>query len=248
MSKPGSRQELADYCLRALGAPVVEINIDDDQLGDRIDEAFQFYREYHSDATIRRYRKHQVTATDVTEEYIDIPETFIHVSRVLPFQVTGGAGDFNVEYQIMLNDIYDLRGPNSVLHYAMSQQHLALVDTLFDGKDQTVRFNRHMNRLFIETRWGTDIKAGEFIIIEGYETVDPATFTDVYNDIFLKKYLTALIKRQWGTNLKKFGGLQLPGGVEINGQQIYDEANEEIKEIEEQMQSRYEMPPLDFMG
>ena len=248
MSKPGSRQELADYCLRALGAPVVEINIDDDQLGDRIDEAFQFYREYHSDATIRRYRKHQVTATDVTEEYIDIPETFIHVSRVLPFQVTGGAGDFNVEYQIMLNDIYDLRGPNSVLHYAMSQQHLALVDTLFDGKDQTVRFNRHMNRLFIETRWGTDVKAGEFVIIEGYETVDPATFTDVYNDIFLKKYLTALIKRQWGTNLKKFGGLQLPGGVEINGQQIYDEANEEIKEIEEQMQSRYEMPPLDFMG
>ena len=248
MSKPGSRQELADYCLRALGAPVVEINIDDDQLGDRIDEAFQFYREYHSDATIRRYRKHKVTATDVTEEYIDIPETFIHVSRVLPFQVTGGAGDFNVEYQIMLNDIYDLRGPNSVLHYAMSQQHLALVDTLFDGKDQTVRFNRHMNRLFIETRWGTDVKAGEFVIIEGYETVDPATFTDVYNDIFLKKYLTALIKRQWGTNLKKFGGLQLPGGVEINGQQIYDEANEEIKEIEEQMQSRYEMPPLDFMG
>ena len=248
MSQPGSRQELADYCLRALGAPVVEINIDDDQLGDRIDEAFQFYREYHSDATIRRYRKHQVTATDVTEEYIDIPETFIHISRVLPFQVTGGAGDFNVEYQIMLNDIYDLRGPNSVLHYAMSQQHLALVDTLFDGKDQTVRFNRHMNRLFIETRWGTDVKAGEFVIIEGYETVDPATFTDVYNDIFLKKYLTALIKRQWGTNLKKFGGLQLPGGVEINGQQIYDEANEEIKEIEEQMQSRYEMPPLDFMG
>ena len=248
MSKPGSRQELADYCLRALGAPVVEINIDDDQLGDRIDEAFQFYREYHSDATIRRYRKHQVTATDVTNEYIDIPETFIHISRVLPFQVTGGAGDFNVEYQIMLNDIYDLRGPNSVLHYAMSQQHLALVDTLFDGKDQTLRFNRHMNRLFIEPRWGTDIKAGEFIIIEGYETVDPATFTDVYNDIFLKKYLTALIKRQWGTNLKKFGGLQLPGGVEINGQQIYDEANEEIKEIEEQMQSRYEMPPLDFMG
>ena len=148
----------------------------------------------------------------------------------------------------MLNDIYDLRGPNSVLHYAMSQQHLALVDTLFDGKDQTVRFNRHMNRLFIETRWGTDVKAGEFVIIEGYETVDPATFTDVYNDIFLKKYLTALIKRQWGTNLKKFGGLQLPGGVEINGQQIYDEANDEIKEIEEQMQSRYEMPPLDFMG
>ena len=148
----------------------------------------------------------------------------------------------------MLNDVYDLRGPGSILHYAMSQMHLAMVDQLFDGKDQTVRFNRHMNRLFIETRWGTDLKAGEFIIIEGYETVNPSDFRDVYNDIFLKRYLTALLKRRWGTNLKKFGGMQLPGGVEINGQQIFDEANEEITTIEEEMQLRYEMPPMDFMG
>ena len=151
MANPTSRATLIDYCKRRLGEPVIEVNVDVDQIEDRIDEEIQYYQEYHSDATIRRYRKHQVTATDVTNEYIDIPETFIHISRVLPFQVTGGAGDFNVEYQIMLNDIYDLRGPNSVLHYAMSQQHLALVDTLFDSKDQTVRFNRHMNRLFIET-------------------------------------------------------------------------------------------------
>jgi len=249
MAKPNSRQALADYCLRALGAPVVEINIDDDQIGDRIDEAFQFYQEYHSDATIRRFRKHLVTSDDITNEYITLPESFIHVSRVLPFKMhAGGSGDFSIDYQLMLNDVYDLRGPGSILHYAMTQDHIALIDQLFDGKDQTTRFNRHMNRLFMETRWGTDIVANEYIIIEGYETINPADYTDVYNDIFLKKYLTALIKRQWGTNIKKFEGVQLPGGVTINGQQIYDEAVEEIKEIEEQMQSRYEMPPMDFMG
>jgi hypothetical protein len=250
MAKPNSRQELVDYCLRALGAPVIEINIDDDQIGDRLDDAIQFYQEYHGDATLRRYRKHQITGTDVTNQYIDIPDTYIHISRVLPFRsgTNTSAAEFNVEYQMMLNDVYDLRGPGSILHYAMSQMHLAMVDQLFDGKDQTVRFNRHMNRLFIETRWGTDLKAGEFIIIEGYETINPSDFRDVYNDIFLKRYLTALLKRQWGTNLKKFGGMQLPGGVEINGQQIFDEANEEITTIEEEMQLRYEMPPMDFMG
>jgi hypothetical protein len=205
MAKPNSRQALADYCLRALGAPVIEINIDDNQLGDRIDDAFQFYQEYNADATIRRYRKHQITETDITNKYITIPETFIHISRVLPFKINaGGAGDFNIDYQIMLNDIYDLRGPGSLLHYAMSNDTLALIDQLFDGKDQTVRFNRHINRLYIEARWGTDITAGKYVVIEGYETINPADFTDVYNDIFLKRYCTALIKRQWGTNLKKF--------------------------------------------
>ena len=249
MAKPRSRQELADYCLRALGAPVVEINIDDDQLGDRIDEAIQYYQEYHADATIRRYRKHQITGDDITNEYITLPESFLYVTRVLPFdEVAGGASEFNIEYQIMLNDIYDLRGPSSLLHYAMSQEHLALVDQLFDGKDQTVRFNRHMNQLHIETRWGTDLKVGKFIVIEGYETVNPGDYSDVYNDMFLKRYLTALMKRQWGTNIKKFEGMQLPGGVTINGQQSFDEANEEINQIEEQMQARYEMPPMDFMG
>ena len=249
MAKPKSRKELSDYCLRALGAPVIEINIDNDQIGDRIDDAFQFYQEYHADATIRRYRKHQVTATDITNKYITLPESFIYITRVLPFKANaGGTGDFNIEYQIMLNDIYDLRGPGSILHYAMSQDTLALIDQIFDGKDQTVRYNRHMNQLFMETRWGTDIREGQFVIIEGYETINPADYTDVYNDIFLKRYLTALIKRQWGTNLKKFEGMQLPGGVTINGQQIFEEANEEIQRIEEEMQSRYEMPPLDFMG
>jgi hypothetical protein len=249
MAKPKSRQELVDYCLRNLGAPVIEINIDDDQLGDRLDDAIQFYQEYHADATIRRYRKHQITAQDVTNKYITLPESFIYVTRVLPFDVNAsGTGDFNIEYQMMLQDIYDLRGPSSILSYALSQEHLAMIDTLFDGKDQTVRFNRHMDRLFIETRWGSDLVKDQFIVIEGYETINPSDFTNIYNDLFLKRYLTALIKRQWGTNLKKFEGMQLPGGVTINGQQIYDEAVDEINKIEEEMQSKYEMPPLDFMG
>ena len=249
MAKPASRQELADYCLRALGAPVIEINIDDNQLGDRIDEAFQYYQEYHTDATIRRFRKHLVTEDDITNEYIPIPETMLHVSRVLPFDTnTGGTGMFNIEYQMMLGDVYDLKAPGSMLHYAMTQDSLALIDQLFDGKDQTVRFNRHMNRLFMEVKWGTDVKAGEYIIVEGYETINPADFTDVYNDYFLKKYLTALLKKQWGTNIKKFEGMELPGGVTINGQQIYDEAVEEVNQMEQEMQSRYEMPPMDFIG
>jgi len=270
MSKPNSRQSLVDYCLRALGAPVIEINIDDDQLGDRLDEALQFYQEYHADATIRRFRKYKITAADVTNRYITIPDTYLTVTRVLPFDLnSGGSGDFDIQYQMMLNDVYDLRAPqSSMLTYRMTQDHIAMIDQIFDGKDQTVRFNRHINRLFIETRWGTDLKENDFLIFEGYEAIVPKTnntsttygsgydseapteptSTQVYNDMFLKRYLTALIKRQWGINLKKFQGIQLPGGVELNGQQIYDEAVEEIRQFEEEVQLKYEMPPAFYVG
>ena len=270
MSKPYSRQTLVDYCLRALGAPVIEINVDDNQLGDRLDEALQFYQEYHSDAVIKRFRKYQLTAADITNKYITVPDTYLTISRVLPFNSnTGGTGDFNIEYQLMLNDIYDLAKPGaSMLNYSMTQQHLALIDHMFDGKDQTTRFNRHINRLYIETRWGTDLVENDIIVFEGYEAIVPktshtadtygsgsdanapteATSTAVYNDMFLKKYLTALIKKQWGTNIKKFDGMQLPGGVTMNGQQIYDEANEEILKIEEEVQLKYEMPPAFYVG
>ena len=270
MSKPYSRQTLVDYCLRALGAPVIEINVDDDQLGDRLDEALQFYQEYHSDAVIKRYRKYQITELDIVNVFISIPDTFLTISRVLPFDSnTAGSGDFNVEYQMMLNGLFDLnKSAGSMLNYSMTQQHLALIDQMFDGKDQTTRFNRHIGQLFIETRWGTDLKEGDWIIFEGYEMVVPktnahgefygsgtdanapelVTSTKVYNDMFLKRYLTALIKRQWGINIKKFDGMQLPGGVTMNGQQIYDEANEEILKIEEEVQLKYEMPPAFYVG
>ena len=270
MSKPYSRQTLVDYCLRTLGAPVIEINVDDDQLGDRLDEALQFYQEYHGDATIRRFRKYKLTATDITNKYIDVPDTYITISRVLPFNSnSGGTGDFNVEYQMMLNGLYDLNKPGgNMLQYRMTQDHLAMIDQLFDGKDQTVRFNRHISRLHIETRWGIDLKENDIIVFEGYEVVVPRTNAvnrtyssgedasapteetsrRIYNDMFLKRYLTALIKRQWGTNIKKFDGMQLPGGVTMNGQQIYDEANEEILKIEDEVQLKYEMPPAFYVG
>jgi len=270
MSKPYSRQTLVDYCLRALGAPVIEINVDDDQLGDRLDEALQFYQEYHSDATVRRFRKYKVTSADIANQYITIPDTYLTITRVLPFDINeGGRGDFNIEYQMMLNGLYDLnKAASGMLNYSMTQQHLALIDHMFDGKDQTTRFNRHINRLYIETRWGTDLVADQYIIFEGYEMIVPdtsstastygsgtdvdaptePTSTKVYNDMFLKRYLTALIKRQWGINIKKFDGMQLPGGVTMNGQQIYDEANEEIQKIEEEVQLKYEMPPAFYVG
>ena len=170
---------------------------------------------------------------------------------------------------MMLNGLYDLnKAASGMLNYSMTQQHLALIDHMFDGKDQTTRFNRHINRLYIETRWGTDLVADQYIIFEGYEMIVPdtsstastygsgtdvdaptePTSTKVYNDMFLKRYLTALIKRQWGINIKKFDGMQLPGGVTMNGQQIYDEANEEIQKIEEEVQLKYEMPPAFYVG
>ena len=248
MAKPNSRQELIDYCLRNLGAPVIEINVDEEQVDDRVDEALQFYQEYHSDAIIKHFRKHQVTQDDIDNRYIDLPENLLFMSRILPLESGSDSNMFSLDYQLHLNDIYDLRTPGAILNYTMTEQFLTTLDMTFNGLDQRLRFNRHMNRLYIDTDWDLDFDIGDYIIIEGYSTVKPEEYPDVYNDMFLKRYLTALIKRQWGINMKKFTGMQLPGGVEMNGQQIYDEANDEIREIEEEMQLKYEMPPMGFIG
>lgn len=249
MAKPTSRQELIDYCLRALGAPVIQINVDDEQIDDRVDEAIQFYQDYHSDATILHYRKHKVTQADIDNRYIQIPENLIYVTRILPIGYSSNRNMFSVDYQMHLNDIYDLRYPGSIINYEMTKQYMGLLDMTFEnGLDQRLRFNRHLNELHIDTDWVKDFNVDDYIIVEGYSTIHPDDYVDVYNDIFLKRYLTALIKRQWGINLKKFTGMQLPGGVEFNGQQIYDEANEEIKEIEEKMALKYEFPPMPAIG
>jgi hypothetical protein len=248
MAKPTSRQELINYCLRNLGAPVLEINVDEEQLEDRFEEALQFYQEYHSDAIVRHYRKHQVTQTDIDNRYVDLPDNLLFVSRVLPLEQDNRSGMFSLDYQLHLNDIYDLRSPGTIINYVMTEQYMSLLDQTFNGLNQRVRFNRHMNRIYIDTDWEIDYRIGDYLVIEGYSTVDPQTYPDVYNDIFLKRYLTALIKRQWGVNMKKYEGIQLPGGVTLNGQQIYDEANDEIRNIEEEMQLKYEMPPMGEIG
>lgn len=252
MAKPTSRQELLDYCLRALGAPVLQINVATEQLDDRIDEAIQFYHEYHADSTIQHFRKHEVTQVDIDNAFIDIPEDLIFVTRILPVGGSNGGGNrnmFSIDYQMHLNDVYDLRNPGTILNYDMTKEYMGMLDMIFDnGMDQKLRFNRHLNKLFIDTDWEVDFQVGDYLIVEGYSTINPDDYIDVYNDLFLKRYLIALIKRQWGTNMKKFTGMQLPGGVEMNGQQIYDEANEEILKIEEEMALKYEFPPIGAIG
>ena len=250
MSKPYSRQTLVDYCLRALGAPVIEINVDDDQLGERLDEALQFYQEYHGDATIRRFRKYTITATDVTNQYITIPDTYITISRVLPFNSnSAGTGDFNVEYQMMLNDIADLMNfAGDLAYYEQMQQYLSLLDMKLNGTPQ-VQFSRRQNRLYIFGDFAdNDIKAGDYIVAEVYTIIDPATHTSIFNDMFVKEYTTALIKQQWGMNLIKFEGMQLPGGVVLNGRQIYDDATSEIATLRENIRLEQELPPDFFVG
>jgi hypothetical protein len=246
MAKPNSRQTLIDYALRAIGAPVIEINVDEDQLEDRVDEAMQFYQEYHSDSIVRNYRKHLVTADDVTNKYVTLPDSMIFVNSVWPINASSTqAGMFSVEYQMHLNDLYNLRHPGVLIDYEMTKQYMSLIDLKINGMGQRSTFSRHQNRIYIE---GDDLEEGIYIIVEGHEVLDPDTYTDIYNDMLLKKYLTALIKRQWGANLIKFEGMQMPGGVTLNGRQIYDDAISDIEKIEETMQLTYEKPTDFFVG
>jgi len=248
MAVPNSRQTLIDYCLRTLGEPVLEVNVDEDQVSDRIDEALQFYQEYHSDAIYKVYHKHQITAADITTEYISIPDAITTVQRIFPLNDENSSINmFDARYQIHLNDIFDLRNAGALSNYYQTQQYMSTIDLLLNGTEQ-VRFNRHMNRLYIDADWGEDLKENDYVIVDAYRIVDPDTHTDVYNDMFLKRYAVALIKKQWGANLIKFEGMQLPGGVTLNGRQLYDDAVTEIAAVEEQMQLKYEMPPDFFMG
>lgn len=247
MANPSSRQELIDYCLRKLGHPVIEINVDEDQIEDRIDEAFSFYREFHYDAVELVYLKHQITSADISNQYLTLVDAIVGVTKVFPFtNRTTGMNIFDIRYQILINDLYSLMSTD-LIYYSMVRQHLELINQLLVGQ-RPIRFNRHMNRLFIDMSWTEDVKENDFLIVECYRILDPNTYTDVYNDRILKKYAAALIKRQWGMNLKKFSGVQLPGGVMLNGQVIYDEAEEEIKEIEDTVRSTYELPVDMFVG
>lgn len=249
MANPTSRQGLIDYALRRLGAPVIEINVDEDQIEDRIDDALQFYQEYHSDATMRIYLKHELTAEDITNRYISLNDNILYVKRIFPF--VGDSSNinmFSVKYQMHMNDLYDLSYIGDLLYYEMVQQYMSLLDMKLNGQSEFSRFNRHMNELHLDIDWESDVKAGDYVIVECMRIVDPSTYTDVYNDMFLKQYATALIKQQWGANLIKFEGMQMPGGVTINARQIFEDANLELEKIREQMQLNYEMPPDFYVG
>lgn len=279
MAKPTSRQELINYCLRRLGYPVLEINVDDDQIDDLVDDALQYFYERHFDGVERMYLKYRISQEDIdrgrargtigpgivtttgrpsasgiqttfnfyeTSNYIQIPDSVIGIEKVFKFDTSDiSGGMFSIKYQLFLNDLYYF---NSVelLQYAMVKTYLEDIDFLLKTEKQ-IRFNKRQNRMYLDIDW-LQQKPDAFLIIDCYRILDPDDFTKVYNDSFLKRYLTALIKRQWGQNLIKFRGVKLPGGIELNGREIYDDAEREIEAIRERMAMDYELPPYDFIG
>ena len=249
MANPSSRATLIDYCKRRLGEPVIEVYVDEDQLEDRIDEAIQYYQDYHSDATYRGYLNHQMTASDITNQYVTIADTVLWIKRILPLSSSFGQSYnfFDIKYQMMLNDIADMNNfAGDLAYYEQLQQHLSLLDMKLNGTPQ-VEFSRRQNRLYIfGDITDEDIQEGEYVIAEMYSIVDPEAFGSVYNDMWLKQYTTALIKEQWGLNLMKFEGMQLPGGVIINGRQLYDDAQGELQDLREKIRLEHELP-VDFM-
>ena len=247
MAVPTSRAEFKEYCLRKLGKPVIEINVDDDQVEDRIDECLRYYWDYHFDGSERVFYKHQVTQADIENRYITLPENIIGAVRVFPIGDPSIRSDdmFNIRYQIALNDLYTLTS-YSMIPYYMAMQHLALISEFLVG-NQPIRYSRHRDRLYIDTKW-TNYNVGEFILVEAYEVMDPDVFEDVWADRWLQNYTSEKIKYQWGSNLTKFSGMQLPGGVQFNGEKIMDDAKNAIDKMEEEMINSYSLPVMDMIG
>ena len=232
MALPTTREEFKDYVLRKIGSPVIEINVSDEQVDDRIDEAISFWRDYHYDGSQLVYLKHQLTQEDIDRGYIEIPENMLGVTRIfdLSSSISTGTGFFNVQYQFVLNNINDITGYN-VQHYYMSMSHLQFLQEILVGK-QLVRYNRHINRLYIDGK-KTVMTPDSYIIVEGYDIISGETYSDVWQDRFLQNYTSALIREQWGLNLTKFTNMQLVGGVQFNGEQILSDAKADRKEMEE---------------
>jgi len=330
MSRPTSREELKQYCLRTLGKPVIEINVDDDQLEDRIDEGLQFFQEYHFDGVEKIYHRHRITGStltldtisgnfengeiiegstskakakvvssnnsiitfkdhkdstgisnnntsssftngetisglksgataitpsdgdvvvfgDIDNRFIPLSDAIIGVISIFDIQNVSGQTSsdmFSFRYQFHLNELPYLTA-GSIINYSMSMQHIQLLNDIFVGK-KPIRFNRLQNRLYVDMDWANDIDVDEYIIVEAFRILDASKYADVYNDMFVKRYITALFKKQWGSNLIKYQGVSLPGGITLDGRQLYDDAINEIREIEEQVQSKFQLP-IDFM-
>ena len=244
MANPASRQDLIDYALRKLGAPVLEINIDDDQIEDRVDEALQKYRDFHMEGQQRAYIPVQITQTDITNGYVTLTDNIIYVTRVLPItNAWSSINMFSMKYQMYLNDFYALYRSQSLDYYVQMQQYLSNIDSLLNGV-QTIQYQRHGNKLRVEMDWADKLQAGQYMIIECYVSLEDTP--EMWNDSWLKRYTTALIKQQWGQNLSKFDGVQLPGGVTINSTQILEQANQEIEALEQSLRDSYELP-ADFL-
>ena len=285
MAKPSTRQGLIDYCLRQLGAPVLEINVDDEQIDYLVDDAIQLFNERHFDGVERMYLKYKITQEDIdrgkannkdgstdtvgivtttgtstnvsglgtvtsnfyeTSNFIQVPDSVTGIERIFKFDTSSiSGGMFSIKYQLFLNDLYNFNSI-ALLQYSMTKTYLEDIDFLLTT-DKQIRFNKRQGRLYLDIDWKAQNK-DTFFVIDCYRALDPTTFTQAFNDSFLKRYLTILIKRQWGLNMMKFTGTKLPGGIELNGRQYYEDAERELEDIRQKMTSEYELPPLDFIG
>jgi hypothetical protein len=276
MAQPSSREELKEYCLKQLGKPVLEINVDDDQIDNLIDDAIQYFHERHYDGIDRVFLKHRLTPATKTTlsesgpvgsattsptvvgagltsltyvegvNYLPLPDSIIGVNNILKINSsTVSDGLFNIKYQLFLNDVY-YYGALDLLNYAMVKRYLEDLDFLLNPHAQ-IRFNKLNHKLYLDIDW-SEVGENEYVIIDCYRIVDPSDAPKLYNDWWLKKYLTALIKKQWGQNMIKFNGVLLPGGVQLNGRQIYDDGVAEIEKLEQQLKDEYELPPFDLIG
>ena len=251
MAEVTNRKQFTDYCLRRLGFPVIEINVDPDQIEDRIDDALQYWHDYHFDGLQKVYYIKAIQQEDINNRYLNLADAqdssnnaleIVGVTRIFPVQDSqANVNMFDLRYQLRLNELYDFTSA-SYINYTLTMQHLRSLELLFTG-EVPIRFQRHMQRLYIDWAWGaSEAPVGTVVIAEAYANIDPDVYTKVWNDRWLKEYATALIKRTWANNLKKFSGLQLPGGVTLNGDKIYEEATNEIEKLEQEMQDRYELP------
>ena len=281
MAKPSTRQGLIDYCLRQLGAPVLEINVADEQIDDLVDDTIQYFNERHYDGVEKMYLKYKITQDDIdrgratgttgvgivtttgtstnisgvgtitsnfyeNSNFIQVPDSVIGIEKVFKFDTsTISSGMFSIKYQLFLNDLYYFSSID-LLSYSMTKSYLEDIDFLLTT-DKQVRFNKRQDRLYLDIDWGEKTK-DTFLVLECYRALDPESFSQVYNDSFVKKYLTALLKKQWGQNLIKFQGVKVPGGIELNGRAIFEDGQRELEDIKQKMSSEYELPPLDCIG
>lgn len=233
------------YCLRSLGAPVVTVDVTDEQIQDRYEDALRKYHDFHYDATERTYLKHQITQQDYDNKYIPLPSNVMGVNKLIRQRASaGGSGDaslFNVEYQFLLNQMHLLWSAGNIAYFEHTMQHITMMDQLLNGQP-TIRFNKTVDKLYVDVNWAKNMNVGSYVVIECYVALDPTTNTKIFDDLWFKRYTTAMIKRQWGENLKKFGGVQMIGGTVLNGQQIYNEAIEEIQRLEEELRGTWEIP------
>lgn len=254
MANPNSRSTLKDYCLRRLGFPVIDINVDEDQVEDRIDDALQKFQDYHYDGTQKDYYAYQMTSTDLSNKYIPLPTNVLGVTGVFPISAdvvnNGSSVNFNIfdlNYQLRLNELYDFT-TSSYTYYWIARSHIRMLEMIINGENP-IRFNRKMDRLYIDMNWSApEVPEGRYVMVECWRALDANTYTKVYNDSWLKAYSTALIKRQWGENMKKYGNYVLPGGMVINAQTIYDEAVAEILKLEETLRDVHEEPSQFLVG